>query len=100
MLDVLNMLNGTTNDMGNYDSRKVARDDVKGITVSTAYTTDCGYETALLDKNGVHPVERYADRKTAVTGHAAWKKKAATLKTITKLGYGNSIPDKQVTLVR
>lgn len=61
------------NDCGNYEKRKVARDISKsGIIVSTAYTSDEGYETALIDDNGVHPVERYIDRNNAVKGHAKW----------------------------
>jgi len=60
-------------DIGNYDSRKIARDTSEcGIIVSTAHTSDEGYETALLDSNGVHPVERYSLEEEALKGHYKW----------------------------
>lgn len=76
-------------DMGNYESRKVGRDTSKsGIEVSTAYTSDEGYKTALLDSKDVHPVERYASRDEAEKGHVKWLKFAhdADGKTVFKLG--------------
>lgn len=98
--DMLNMLGAMASDMGNYNSRKVSRDEVNGVTVSTAYTSDCGYETALLDKNGVHPVERYESQEKAVTGHASWLRKAETLTTFTKLRHGDSVADKNMKISR
>lgn len=62
-------------DINNYEDRKVAKIEPKennGIGVSTAYTSDEGYETALLDANGVHPVERYDSREESVQGHKKW----------------------------
>ncbi len=60
-------------DLDNYESRKVGLDEAQsGIKVSTAYTSDEGYETAIIDSVGVHPVERYPDIKTAKEGHKKW----------------------------
>ena len=64
-------------DVNNYEQRKVARIEPEvnnGIGVSTADTSDEGYETALLDKNGVHPVEKYKSREDAEIGHEKWVK--------------------------
>jgi hypothetical protein len=58
-----------------YEERKIGRDvSQSGIVVSTAYTNDEGHETALLDKNGVHPVERYKGVAEAIVGHEKWLK--------------------------
>ena len=59
-------------DHANYESRCIGRDEIDGLDISTAWTTDEGYETAILDVPGVHPVERYADRKAALVGHEKW----------------------------
>ncbi len=88
-------------DAGNYESRVVDRTDVKGITVSTCYTSDEGYESALLDENGAHPVERYASKAMAEKGHAKWVKKAATAKTVVKLGgLGGLVGNTKIVLKR
>lgn len=66
------MLSNFLKDIRNYDQRKISRvecSENNGIGVSTAFTSDEGYETALLDKNGVHSVERYKTRNLAVEGH-------------------------------
>jgi hypothetical protein len=54
--------------------RTVCRTTSKsGVIVSTMWAGDCqAYETALLDENGVHPVERYADDVAAMQGHQRW----------------------------
>lgn len=89
------------NDIGNYDTRKLGRTDVNGVTVSTAYTSDEGYETAILDANGVHPVERYDSKSEAEAGHREWCKKAETVETVTKLGgFGGLVDDEVITIVR
>jgi hypothetical protein len=78
-------------DVTNYDTRKVARMEPKdngGIGVSTAYTSDQGYETALLGKQ-VHPVERYTSKELALAGHARWVEYARSMKSgdsFTELG--------------
>ena len=89
------------NDIGNYDSRKIKRTDVNGVTVSTADSSDEGYETAIIDVNGVHPVERYSSKKAAISGHEHWCKKAETIKVITKLGgFGGVVGDSIINIVR
>lgn len=77
------------NDTDNYEARKIGRDTSEsGIEVSTAYTSDEGYETALMDSHGVHPVERYGTRGQAEIGHKKWIvfANSANGKKVMKLG--------------
>jgi hypothetical protein len=88
-------------DINNYEDRKLEKTEVNGVTVSTAYTSDEGYETALIDANGVHPVERYPSKEHAHHGHEKWCKKAETVKEVIKLGgFGGFIKDEVITIVR
>lgn len=89
------------NDIGNYETRKLGKTEVNGVAVSTAYTSDEGYETAILDENGVHPVERYPSKEDAQLGHEKWCKEAETVETVTKLGgFGGLVDDEVITIVR
>lgn len=78
----------------NYDDRMVDRTELEnGLIVSTAYTTDYGYETAILGQtDGVYPVERYGEvlSDEVKQGHARWVEfaKNGLGKTITCLGSG------------
>jgi hypothetical protein len=75
--------------MMNFKSERIARvepEENQGIGVSTVYTSDEGYETALLDATGAHPVERYTSKVKALKGHKKWVKDAPNLKTVIKLG--------------
>ena len=61
--------------LGNYEDRMVGRTELdNGLCVSTAYTTDNGYETAILTEEEVYPVERYGfnGKGEAVAGHERW----------------------------
>ena len=79
----------------------IGKDTVDGLVVSTVWTTDLlVYETAIKDKNGFKPVERYNSKGDAVLGHQKWMEKAKTIETITMLGFGKSIPDEEVQLIR
>ena len=72
-----------------YLERMVARvepNENDGIGISTCWTKDHGYETALLDAGGAHPVERYVTREAAVVGHNIWAQRAKPGLVITKLG--------------
>ena len=103
MNDLLNLFGAISTNIGrkDYESRKVGRDELDfGLTISTCYTVDMGYETAILDKNGAHPVERYTTKKEATVGHDKWVAKAKELKKILKLGYGSLVEDSEVTLER
>jgi hypothetical protein len=62
-------------DIGNYEQRKVANETINGITISTAYTSDEGFETALFDSKNGGSVERYEDKEKAIEGHKKWVKK-------------------------
>lgn len=61
------------------------------LFVSTVNTPDMGLETAIVDKNGAHPVERYSSEESARLGHEKWVKfcedDSTLIKTVTKLGY-------------
>ncbi len=88
-------------DIDNYETRKVAKDEVSGLEVSTAFTSDEGYETAILDENGAHAVERYASKEEAETGHKKWLEKAKDLSKITVLGgLGGMVGEKIIILKR
>jgi hypothetical protein len=86
----------------NYESRKVKREEVEGLTVSTAWTPDMGYETAILDENGVHPVERYETIKEAEKGHEKWVRtvRNRNIVVIERLGYKDLVGIERITLKR
>lgn len=66
--------------------KKVYRDDVDGLTVSTVETFDAGYETAIVDKdNNAHVVEHYPSEAHAILGHAKWKKQIVGMTEVTAL---------------
>lgn len=98
--DFLSMLGGMVKDWDNYEARKVGRNEVNGVTVSTCYASDAGYETAILDAVNVYPVERYANRQAAEDGHKRWMLIALDIETITDVGYGESIAPKVILLQR
>lgn len=43
-----------------------------GLIVSTIKTPDLGIETAIIDSEGAHPVQRYATKFEAELGHIQW----------------------------
>jgi hypothetical protein len=100
--DLFSLLSASLEDAGNYDSRKVGRDDVKGLIISTCYTSDMGYETAIIDKNKTYIVERYPSINAAAEGHKKGKGFANNLKNkeVTDVGYGDLIDAKKVKLER
>ena len=71
-MGVMDFLNNPRGMIGNYESRKTGRDEINGFIISTCDTTDEGFETALVDKNGVHIVERYPNEEEAAKGHEKW----------------------------
>lgn len=89
-------------DLDNYEERKVDKTEPKdnsGIGVSTVYTSDEGYETALLDANGTHPVERYPNRYQAEEGHRKWVKLSTKRKKVKELGsFGGLVEDRWILL--
>jgi len=97
---VLAAFDAIASDSDNYDIRKVDRTEVTGLIVSTAFTSDMGYETAILDVLGAHPVERYSSREDAEAGHKRWVGQATSLKTVTVLGYFDLQDDERYTLRR
>ena len=84
-----------------YERRKLGKDLVAGLEVSTCWTDDFGFETAISDERGTYPVERYGSREKALEGHAKWMKEAETVEVVTELGTGDGlVDDRQVTLRR
>lgn len=78
----------------------IGKNNVNGLIISTVVTVDLGPETAIIDKNGTYPVQRYNDKVDAEKGHAEWVEKAKTIKKATKLGYPGITEDEEITLVR
>lgn len=85
-------------DIGNYEKRKLEKTILKnGLKVSTAFTSDCGWETAILDGGEVHPVERYDTKDEAKQGHDKWVKVISkSPEKITKLGYPGLVEEEEV----
>lgn len=98
--DLMKILCETVGMADNYESRKVARTEVSGLIVSTCDTVDMGYETAILDKNGAHPVERYDSRASAEAGHSKWCDDAKALTRVRKLGYRDLVDAVEIDLCR
>lgn len=70
-----------------------------GLIVSTVNSLDLGPETAIIDRNGVHPVERYNSTELARDGHFQWVSKIeGGLREITKLGYMDVVEEEMITL--
>ena len=70
----------------------VINEHVGIINVSTVYTYDEGYETAVIYKK-VSPVERYSCKLDAEEGHKKWCKKIKTATEVTDLGgMGGLVP--------
>ena len=90
-----------------HEGRIAKQEQVDGeqIGVSTVYTDDEGYETALIDVNDVHPVERYKSKEEAEAGHKKWVefakdgdgKKVFKL-TLTEFREGGYLEDEEITL--
>ena len=81
MLDFFELLGQSLN----YDERKIDRTIAGEYIISTCYTIDFGYETAILDNNDAYPVERYHNKELAIAGHIKWVEIAPTLTTINRL---------------
>jgi hypothetical protein len=91
----------TSSIQGQAKSRPLARDVVDGLVIDTCQTSDLGYETAIMDETGAHPVARYEIAGMALKGHAWWTRWAGEgHKTVTKLGYPGLTPDDEIRLVR
>lgn len=86
-----------------YAERVVGRvepEENEGVGVSTVLSPDWGYETALLDAKGAHPVERYPTREAAEAGHLRWIEKSKHLAEVFELGYGSVTESHSIDLAR
>ena len=101
-LSLLSMINAVSRGCNNYSQRKIDRTDVSGVKVSTCWTSDQGYETAILDAVGVYPVQRYENRQHAESGHKDWVKRMQDNSTthIEVLGYDNLVEPEITEIVR
>ena len=88
------------NDFGTYNLRTVGRNNIKGLTISTAYTSNCGYETAIIDANGIYVVERYANIMNAEAGHLKWLIESETIENVIKLGLNAQIGEKTIKITK
>ncbi len=88
-------------DANNYEEHKVGRDEVDGLTVSTAFSSDEGYETAIIDSVAVYPVQRYDNKEEAERGHQEWIAKCPTLTKVMRLGgLGGLVEAEEFELIR
>lgn len=86
---------------GGSGRKDIARTERGGFVISTVDTTDMGPETAILDANGTHPVERYGSVSAAKKGHKKWLAFIGTGKRkvkVKKLGYGDLVSAREITL--
>ena len=100
---LLNVIGKEDSIYNSYNSRKV--DDkytFDGLTVSTVFTEDMGYETAIIDSNEVTVVERYPDKKSSAKGHFKWIEwiNNKDNNEVQDVGYGNLIDSFTVKLKR
>jgi hypothetical protein len=101
--DLVKCIVGISDGLNNYESRKLGKDEIEGLRVSTVYTIDMGYETAISDSTGCwHPVERYPNKEEAKSGHKKWIEWASNRNNtkILKLGYLSLSDDELVILQR
>ena len=88
-------------DCNNYEARKVDRTKINGLIISTAFSSDCGYETAVIDAVAVYPVERYQSREDAIEGHKKWCQSSKELRKVVMLGDADEFFEpKEVTLIK
>jgi hypothetical protein len=80
----------------------VEPEDNYGVGVSTIWAEDVKcYETALLDRIGAYPVQRYKTKDEAALGHWAWIRKSREIKTVVQIGCDlYQEPDRIITLQR
>lgn len=81
-------------------SKKLHRTEVYGLIISTAWTPDCGFETAIIDKNGIYVVERYKNEKESTKGHKKWCEEAKTIKKVKELNFLDVTIEDEVELER
>ena len=73
MNDFVSMSLAMMLDRNNYDERKVAeKEKVWKFEVSSCYTSDMGYETAIGYDDEWYPVERYETKEKCIEGHQKW----------------------------
>jgi len=94
------MLDGISARMQGFKPNRFPSRVRNGLRISTVETPDMGWETAIIDKQGPHPVERYGSLEQAKEGHETWTKRAHFIKELTEIGYGDMIEDERIILER
>lgn len=97
LLQMMKTFEAIMKNSGTYESRKVGLDTVNGLEVSTVYSSDEGYETAIIDTEKIYCVERYNTLELAEEGHKKWMKEAETMEELLELeGIGGMIPSRVI----
>lgn len=105
--DMLKLTGGIASALSHPPIRPCSKSVVNGLGISTVFTDDAGYETAIIDASGVAGVvERYESEADAIEGHKRWEQAAEGFNwddepiTVTEVGYGTTIEPSEVTLER
>jgi hypothetical protein len=69
-------------------AERIARSKTAKITISTILLLDRIYETAIVYKELIYPVEWYTKLEDAKAGHKRWEDLAPNLKTILTSDFG------------
>lgn len=80
--------------------RPLERTEVDGVIVSTVDTPDCGFETAIVDRNGAYPVQRYETEEEGIKGHSAWCIDIIGKHTIVMIGWDDENDTTEIKLER
>lgn len=88
--------------MVQFVTKTIEPEDNFGVGVSTIWAKDIKcYETALIDKNGVYPVQRYDTKEEALLGHWHWITESRKVESIIQLGcHLYDVPDIVINLTR
>lgn len=75
------------------------RNKVNDYIISTIFTSDLGWETAVGYKGQFYPVQRYGNEADAEIGHYKWCEKAKTMTELIMIGAEEyNIPDSEIKL--
>ena len=84
----------------------IGKTKISDVLVSTVFTLDCGYETAICADMYCSPVERYKTRAEATLRHERWANKITesykdgqiSIIELGPCGHTDLIPDKEVII--
>jgi hypothetical protein len=99
MSDLMGMFSAMAMGAAPKIGRTVVEADGGTLIVSTVDSWDMGPETAIIDAERTHIVERYVQIEEAKEGHEKWVLFAKTAKEVTDVGYGDLIEPRTKILV-